>query len=270
MSDIVEQSVSKALAASLGASVTQFSELIADKVRYLRWTSAVRTLERAKTFAEPYGGLAKAPPLKFFLPFMENCSLEENDDEVVDLWARLLVDASRNFGSGHLLFMRILKEITGSEARLLRAICHSTGRQRVAQDSLEEAETSWTLFSAQGSPLKEFDIAASWTATKAFIFEKFQLPGVAIDMVGYGVIQDGQYNEQETTLKSDTVFDGHGQISVDILVSLNLIKRVDQSFTAANGVSRAEGVAYVTTAMGGAFYTACSPNDVVIRYGDAP
>lgn len=122
MHDFIQKEITNALSKTLGSSAAELSELISDKVRYLRWKSAVRTLEKAKIFAEPYGGLCKAPPLKFFLPFMETCSLEEDDEDVVDMWANLLVAASMEFKPGHLLFMRILREITGAEARLLRDI----------------------------------------------------------------------------------------------------------------------------------------------------
>ena len=42
----------------------ELGELIADKVRYLRWKSAVKTVEKAKSFSQPYGGLSNVPPIQ--------------------------------------------------------------------------------------------------------------------------------------------------------------------------------------------------------------
>lgn len=266
--DEVEKELAKALVSSLGSSVTELSELLADKLRYLRWKSAVRTLDRAREFARARGGLSKAPPLKFFLPFMENCSLEEDDDEVVDLWARLLVEAAREFKPGHLLFMRILREITGSEARLLRAIAHSTGAAAVSQSAIDEAVAAWEMFSAPASPLKGIDISGEWEGVRDFVFQHLQMPGVAIEHLGIERATETGFDEIASVRKNETVFDRHDQVSIDILASLNVIARVDQEFRqVAEGRASFQlaGTAYCMTAMGAAFYASCAPADAIIR-----
>lgn len=125
MTDQVQNEIARAINTTLGAPLSETSQLIADKVRFLRWKSAIRTLERAREFASSHGGLKSCPPLKFFLPFMESCSLEEPNSDLVDGWARLLNSAATDFQPNHLIFSRILKEISSREAKVLAKICRN-------------------------------------------------------------------------------------------------------------------------------------------------
>lgn len=275
MSDSVEIAVSKALAQSLGSAGTQFSELVADKIRFLRWKSAVKTLDKAKAFSLEYGGLEKTPPLKFFLPFMESCSLEEDDEEIYDLWANLLLDATIDFGPGHLLFIRILKEITSSEAKLLHDIVHSNGMKPVSNSALDDAIASWEMFSAPASPLSKINIKGNFSETVNFVFDNLQMPGIAIEHLSLDKNQNGIIHEEESIFVSDTVFNKHNYISRDILESLNLIKKVEQTYKGRvididgkaydNSKYQLYSVAYCMTAMGAAFYSACADREAVDR-----
>lgn len=64
------------------------------------------------------------------MPFSEGASLEEEavDDTVEpklciqELWAKLLVEASRSHDSRHAVFVRILKEITANEVAFLKRL----------------------------------------------------------------------------------------------------------------------------------------------------
>ena len=267
MTDIIQTEITKALTSSLGSGAKELSELIADKVRFLRWKSAVRTLEKAKLFSEPYGGLMKVPPLNFFLPFMETCSLEEEDEDVVDMWAHLLVAASIEFRAGHLLFMRLLREITGSEARLLRDIAHANRFERIHSSALDDAIAGWQMFSAHASPLKEIDIKKDWNNTKRYVFEKLQLPGVMIEHLGLYDNSVTPKNEIESVFAADTILCNHDRISLDILVSLNIVEKVEQYYFQKDGHLELNGVAFCTTAMGAAFYTECAGQDVIREKG---
>ena len=262
MTDIVNAQVARALSASLGASTAELSELIADKVRFLRWRSAVRTLEAAEKFARPYGGLKKAPPLKFFLPFMENCSLEEENDEVTLMWAQLLVSASIDFKSGHLLFMRILKEITAEEAKLLERIATHNKYSGNELYGLEDAEANFTRLSSPASPLNGIDYAANWAKGKRIIFEELQPPGVAVNWIY--LMRGTHYpkDEIEDVDQSEFIVKSEEQISVDILLSLNLIHNLEQThFSVSDGHDyELKCRAYCITAMGTAFYRECSGN----------
>ena len=201
------------------------------------------------------------PPIKFFLPFMETCSLEEDDEDIVDMWAHLLVSASIDFKAGHLLFMRLLREITGSEARLLRDIAHAEHYEKIHSSSLDDAIASWEMFGAPVSPLKSIDIK-DWDYAKKFVFEKLQTPGVMIEHLALFEISGSGRKEIDSSFTSDTILRNHNRISLDILVSLNIVEKVDQYYKNDDGTYELEGVSFCTTAMGGAFYSECSGENV--------
>lgn len=123
MSDPIQAEIAKAISSTVGAPLSELSQLVADKIRYLRWKNAVTTLEKARAFAAQSPEQLSAPPLKFFLPFMEGCSLEESEADLTNEWARLLNTASIQYRSNQLIFTRILREIGSLEAQMMEKIC---------------------------------------------------------------------------------------------------------------------------------------------------
>jgi hypothetical protein len=142
LSDPVHDEIAKAIGSTVGAPLSEFSQLVADKIRYLRWKNAVTTLKKAREFASGSSKTHSAPPLKFFLPFMEGCSLEDSEFDLTDEWARLLNSASEQFRSNQLIFTRILREIGPIEARLMEKIC--------SNDSATDHSDSDPLIGASG------------------------------------------------------------------------------------------------------------------------
>ena len=110
----------------LFSPLTELAGLIGDQVRVYRHLALLRTMHRAKEIAEEEGIKMDLPPLKFLIPFMEQCSLENEDDEIlIEMWSKLLVASSENFKPEHNLFVRILGELTPSEVKLLQYIVRS-------------------------------------------------------------------------------------------------------------------------------------------------
>lgn len=107
----------------LGSSVGELSQLIADRVRFWRWRSAVRIMKQANEIREKEGLVGRKVPLKFFLPFIEEASKEsENENEVSELWTRLLATADKSTTGFDLVCLDVLRSIGGAEAVLLRQI----------------------------------------------------------------------------------------------------------------------------------------------------
>ncbi len=109
----------------------EIGNYIADKIRYLRYTSLLKIVQRAEAQALATGMTLKMPPLKFFVPFSEGASLEEPRPEELtadrgsvlqELWAKLLIESSRSYDSRHAVFIRILKEISANEVAFLRRL----------------------------------------------------------------------------------------------------------------------------------------------------
>lgn len=118
---------------------------LGDKVRVYRKLSLLRSLSRAKAIADREGIKLTEPSLKFLVPYLEDCSLENPEDEaLIEMWARLLVDASTSPKSEHSLFIRVLRELTGSEARLFRYIASpETHKHCRANRHPVDVESDW-------------------------------------------------------------------------------------------------------------------------------
>ena len=99
--------------------------IIEDKLKYLRWERQVRLMDRTTVFLKERGSQVtlRPVPLKVAIPIFEAASLEE-DDDLQDLWARLLVNAA-DAKSGIQVkrgLVSILQDLSQMEARLLQAI----------------------------------------------------------------------------------------------------------------------------------------------------
>jgi hypothetical protein len=103
----------------------QASGIIEDKLKYLRWERQVRLMRRAEDFMLEVGlnGPSRAIPLKFAIPLLQGASLED-DDEIQDLWAKLLVNAADADSSVAMkrVFIEILENIGPLEAQILQTL----------------------------------------------------------------------------------------------------------------------------------------------------
>ena len=124
---VAAHEIAKALNQALESPLKEVGNYIADKIRYLRYKSLLKIVASAKAEAEARGMLLQMPPLKFFVPFCEGASLEEeegNDSEKLndlqEMWKRLLITASEAYDSRHQVFVRILSEITINEVNFLK------------------------------------------------------------------------------------------------------------------------------------------------------
>ena len=97
----------------------EIGDLFSDKVRFLRFKSAAKTLNRAAEIAKEQRISPKAIPMKFLVPFIEDCSLEEEDGPFIEQWAALLASASKGFDPLHVAINDVLKHISSKEAELI-------------------------------------------------------------------------------------------------------------------------------------------------------
>lgn len=102
--------------------LAEIGDLFSDKVRFLRYKSAVKTLNRAAEIAKESGIEPKEIPTKFLIPFIEDCSLEEEDSPLIEQWASLLASASEGFDPLHVAIKDVLKKISSKEALLIETL----------------------------------------------------------------------------------------------------------------------------------------------------
>jgi len=103
-------------------SIEELGLLVKDKISYWRFNNQIRILNKAKLMCEQNNISIKAIPAKLLCPYLENASLED-DDELQDKWAALLVnmvDSQQNI-QNH-VFPYILSQLSKDEFNLLESV----------------------------------------------------------------------------------------------------------------------------------------------------
>lgn len=99
--------------------------IIGDHLRFHRENVAIKAGERSRSLAGESEFIKPVPP-KLFVPWLEQVSLEDfEDDTMIDSWAALLASASKEFRSEMPLFVSILSQMTSVLANLLEAVARS-------------------------------------------------------------------------------------------------------------------------------------------------
>ena len=113
------------IATFISGPLEQGIGIFEDKLKYMRWERQLRLMKKAEELLN-YIGLdapTRPLPLKFAIPLFQAASMEEEDD-LQDLWAQLLVNAG-NIDSGVSLkrtYIDILESISSLEAHILNKI----------------------------------------------------------------------------------------------------------------------------------------------------
>lgn len=109
----------------ISGPMEQASGIVEDKLKYLRWERQLRLIKRADEFMKQLGMSepTRAVPLKLAIPLLQGASLED-DDDLQDLWAKLLVNGAdaQNPVTIKRVFIDILENIGPLEAQILQAI----------------------------------------------------------------------------------------------------------------------------------------------------
>ena len=94
-------------------------EYVSDQIRYFRWKSSVKMMNKAKIFAEENGLKNQEVPFKILVPLIEKSSLEDEDSPLIDVWAKLLATASHDPEAVESVFVNLLSQLTYSEVQLI-------------------------------------------------------------------------------------------------------------------------------------------------------
>lgn len=264
------------LVCDLFSPLTEVAGAIGDQIRVYRQLSVLRILKRAKTIALKEGLILETPPIKFLVPFLENASLEEeNDNVLVDLWTRLLLSASStHFKSEYNLFIRILNELSSKEAALFQYIVKSDIHKVYKDDIyfLEDVAGNWDdVFTY--IKVKELLKSLNINDIKQFNFDEFeeefraehQCPGSFIYFIAIMKGREKQYPVEEFYATPRCDFDDNFEsISISMLISLGLIEHY-QSPEYWFGNIGIEIKVYYLTPLGASFYNACMGNDSYVN-----
>ncbi len=261
--------VKQGLSTVFGPAAKEFAEYLADKVRFHRYRSLEKILGKA---VGPSGRTPKLPPLKFLVPFFEQASLEEEEDDVIiDIWAKLLADATNEFSSRHMIFLRLVREITSKEAQLLNALCYRYRGQ-------PEGPGVWSTAEAPGAITESaiYNFLMAWVDNPSIdrkppfavrLIEKFEIPGVLIRSVSFYKGTRGAWpyehaDDDETSDRLSPLEHEYPNISFDILRGLNLIQQgvTDEVWYKDYMASVSY---YELTPLGVEFFTLCNGSDRV-------
>lgn len=110
------------IAKFISGPIEQGMGIFEDRLKYMRWERQIRLMQRADEFLHRSGLNAptRPVPLKLVIPILQGASLEE-DDDLQDRWAALLVNAANaNFQSEvRRSYASILEQLTPLDVRIL-------------------------------------------------------------------------------------------------------------------------------------------------------
>lgn len=105
--------------------IEQGMGIVEDHLKYVRWERQQRLMQRTEEFLRLSGLSAptRPVPLKIAIPLIQGATMED-DDELQDRWAALLVNAANaNFdGEVRRSYAVILEQLTPLDAQILEAI----------------------------------------------------------------------------------------------------------------------------------------------------
>ncbi len=126
----VSKLLTKALSPLVGGVGKELSGYLADHVRFFRWKSAIRILNRAKDFCDDENIDPRTVPIKFIIPFLEAASLEDTEKEktLVDMWASLFASAVTSYSARQAIYIDVLKKLSSEDAKFILGLYRSMKR----------------------------------------------------------------------------------------------------------------------------------------------
>jgi hypothetical protein len=225
-----------------------------DTIRVYRERTALKCVARTKEIATKAGIKLQAPPTKFIAQFIENCSLEDEDDEtLIEWWARLLVDAGTDYNTKHIFHANALKQVSGSELELLEVLVRN-GPGSYRLEHANDAEFKFD-FNFPGEKLSLSDNLTSRDLRKSLrtIKEEFNYPGLLI----LEIFVDDEKSRQHQDFHPD--YDDDELAQWQMLQSLQLVRLNYRRFVSGSVEYRVRLA--VITELGAQFYFACHEKD---------
>lgn len=115
----ITRTLANAIAELLSSPTKELSNIIADRLRFYRWKSLLRIAQRATEIRREYGIPPNTVPIKLLIPLLEEGSKEDEESEMLEIWAKLLANSDIEYNSLDLIAVDLLSKITSSEAKIL-------------------------------------------------------------------------------------------------------------------------------------------------------
>jgi hypothetical protein len=217
----------------IAGPLAESSDFLSDKIRYFRFRSALRTIQRAKEIAADADIQVHQVPTRFLVSFLEQCSLEDEGSDLTELWAGLLVSAAEKYDDRHAAYANILSQIGPRDALLLKAIFN-----RYKEAKLSELQAMLTAYAA-------IDAGSNWDGQTMISLDDHHKPPHMLLMAGNSAGRmGGDFVDQN--IKSLPVLERQNLIKVRATVGVH-INRPEEMFV----------VSAVLTPLGFGFVNAC-------------
>lgn len=251
--------------------VSELLGSIGDRVRVYRQTSLLRCLKKAQELAQEEGLVLNAPPLKFLVPFLEDCSLEDpEEDDLIEMWARLLTRASSDSGQVNTFFNRVLREISSNEARLLKYMISPESHTTYTDAwHLEDVESYWYNHAVKNAIKEQIDTFDE-PLNDGFPFHdlesafkaNFERPGSIVHFFDVGKGKPGNYPLVNVYIPNrHPVHDDFSSLSIALLQNLGLIGAYSSPDLWFGGYA-IQVEAYYVTRLGSHFIESCTQEPV--------
>jgi len=102
--------------------LAEAGDFLSEKIRFYRWQSSLKTMERAEQIAREHGVEPKQVPLKILVPLLEKASLETEDSPLLERWATLLAQGSATPDQVYASFVDILSRLSADDVSLMESI----------------------------------------------------------------------------------------------------------------------------------------------------
>jgi hypothetical protein len=274
VTEVVPEDVTRAKATSwldLISPLTEWAGLRGDQLRLKRDILRLQreeTLSRIASVIQEKGPIRLGDdsiPTKFIVNYLEKASLEKPDDELVQIWANLLISAAENYNPRQLHFVNIVSQMSSAQAKIFESLIGTNNLRDLdlAYDLIEEGFGASKIKEYVTHFVKnELTVVDFAEANLAKSIEKLgDTFGTWLNCVGvefvYGDV--GAYNdrmEMREIYCDASVYEDDKEIDYRILTSLGIAEYVDTGFMLVDKFEFTLKY-YHITALGVSFAKAC-------------
>ncbi|MGB3457310.1 MAG: Abi-alpha family protein [Litorimonas sp.] len=112
---------------------TELSGLVGTSIRAVRYEVAVRAAIRAKQISEEKGLRLNPVSMKFLVPWAEASSLEPEEDNLTEQWAKLLSSESDREDFNSILYVDVLKKLRPQHVKYLTELTQGKTADELAE-----------------------------------------------------------------------------------------------------------------------------------------
>lgn len=192
--------------------------------RIHREMKAIEALRRAKEIQDKLGIEQHPVSPKLLARWIEGASLEPDSDEnITELWARLLARSPEEFSAIHVLCMDILGKLGATEARIFQSICEDQSSQDSHPSAVSDAIGTFdkslripikqSIYNIFGSPVEFSEFIKREDEIKNILRIDYSSPGSFIlELDFYNATEEESYNTRPIISFNKELYKEFGEV----------------------------------------------------------